>query len=709
MKKIAGAIRECVQSNLSRWRMKQLFRVFLFLIVFVVSTFPRLVQAQSSTYFSEPEQDPLTSEQVSRVKSLAWKQAQFAAQNEDYDRAIWNLERILMFSPNDAEVKKEIQRFAMAKKGNFSSADEAAAMQEQPERKTLATRDDLQRIRMALDANDLKKAEALHQRLVNAYPDDPQLKSYEKEIQSKRFQLAIRQEKNSEQTRLKKEADQFYQKGLWALAVERYEALQGLGGLDSQSQQRLRMSKESASIDQQQMLDEANRVRQQQEQRHNQQKIKEKVEKEKREQERMKRHPKQMTSESSEDSLAWMYKDNVEARRAEELAMEKQMEEEARQRALLEKENTKQIETFIKNGKKLLNDGQYEEAIKVFEQVFALDPENREASEWIDQSKESLIAEAEKKYKENKKEIDKSVEEGKKESLDLAKALLEDGRIYEAQVEVERLLVIDPNLKEAKMLRVFIEDKIKELEMDQSQQALESSKNEYIRKSQVEFSKGNLAGAKVLMGKAVEIDPEDEKAKRSLAFLEQQAAEELSSWSEDASTFEKDDIQIQMSEIDEAKMAETAMLEAMRGVDGVGELSSSVETTEVDTMLQDLEIDYSAFLKEKARFQQERESRMAQFQQSAMKEAVMVNQSVEQQSEELDAFVEEAKEQRALNPVVDSRVSKETLVEMASGYFRAGNLKKAKETFEEIVRMDPDDQKAIRSIQIINERMLWGS
>ena len=99
-----------------------------------------------------------------------------------------------------------------------------------------------------------------------------------------------------------------------------------------------------------------------------------------------------------------------------------------------------------------LNQNQYDRAVETFEQIFLLDPLNVKASRGIDKARHQLIHEKKKEDKVLSK-IDKN-ENNEIIQLELehAESALENGLRTQAQIHMDRILLIDPENHEAKKL-----------------------------------------------------------------------------------------------------------------------------------------------------------------------------------------------------------------------------------------------------------------
>ena len=107
-----------------------------------------------------------------------------------------------------------------------------------------------------------------------------------------------------------------------------------------------------------------------------------------------------------------------------------------------------------------LDQNQYDRAVETFEKIFLLEPLNVKASRGIDKARHQLIHEKEKEDKVLSK-IDKNEsKEIIQLELEHAESALENGLRMQAQIHVDRILLIDPENREAKkLLRRLKEEK----------------------------------------------------------------------------------------------------------------------------------------------------------------------------------------------------------------------------------------------------------
>lgn len=107
-----------------------------------------------------------------------------------------------------------------------------------------------------------------------------------------------------------------------------------------------------------------------------------------------------------------------------------------------------------------LDQNQYDAAVETFEKIFLLDPLNAKASRGIDKARRQLIHE---KDREDKvlSNIDKNEnKEIIQLELEHAESALENGLRTQAQIHADRVLLIDPENREAeKLLRRLKEEK----------------------------------------------------------------------------------------------------------------------------------------------------------------------------------------------------------------------------------------------------------
>ncbi len=178
----------------------------------------------------------------------------------------------------------------------------------------------------------------------------------------------------------------------------------------------------------------------------------------------------------------------------------------------------KSVKRLIKEGKRLLKEKRYYEARQKFEAVFAIDPSNKKASGYLDKVKEAMLKEKECDRRlimaERRKEINMRLDKYAKK----IRGLQREGRYTDAAILIEKGLLLDPGNKYFLELKKVNDRGAKEELMRETSSADE--KENLINLAIKEFIQGNYLESKKYFERVLEIDPNDEKAKNSIAKID---------------------------------------------------------------------------------------------------------------------------------------------------------------------------------------------
>ncbi len=128
-------------------------------------------------------------------------------------------------------------------------------------------------------------------------------------------------------------------------------------------------------------------------------------------------------------------------------------------------EKEKMIAFFLKRGKTLLRKKRYDDAVDEIENVFVLDPLNAQASQLIDQARETLIREKRMEWKGRAAQADENFSEKMELSFHTIKRLIEAREYMQARVILNRMAFMEPDNKE---IRKFMEQ-IQQLERKEAE------------------------------------------------------------------------------------------------------------------------------------------------------------------------------------------------------------------------------------------------
>jgi len=122
-------------------------------------------------------------------------------------------------------------------------------------------------------------------------------------------------------------------------------------------------------------------------------------------------------------------------------------------------ERTEAIRQLMLHANARLEEGAYDEAVDLFERVFILDPLHAPASQGIDRARERFIKGKEVEQEELIVELENEERIRIQRELNRAWALIKEGAYLRARVHLERVLLIDPDHREAALLLAEIEAK----------------------------------------------------------------------------------------------------------------------------------------------------------------------------------------------------------------------------------------------------------
>lgn len=108
------------------------------------------------------------------------------------------------------------------------------------------------------------------------------------------------------------------------------------------------------------------------------------------------------------------------------------------------------IDEILKRGDFFLEAGKYDLAVEQYEQVFLVEPLNKDASERIDTARDRFIEEKKAEIEAEYRMVEKKEEAEVNAYLDRVRTLIKEGRNAEALILVKKVLVIQPKNKEAK-------------------------------------------------------------------------------------------------------------------------------------------------------------------------------------------------------------------------------------------------------------------
>lgn len=179
----------------------------------------------------------------------------------------------------------------------------------------------------------------------------------------------------------------------------------------------------------------------------------------------------------------------------------------------------KTVKQLIREGKKLYKEKRYYEALNKFEGVFAFESQNSTASKYIDRIKEAMIEQREEAREEMREEQRKEIASRLKKIGEDVRMLHAKGRFTEAAILIEKGLLLDPTNNYFTELKKYNERGAREqMHYETSEEA--DIKN-LINLGIKEYIQGNYKEAKDYFEKVLEIDPSDEKAKRSIEKIDE--------------------------------------------------------------------------------------------------------------------------------------------------------------------------------------------
>jgi tetratricopeptide (TPR) repeat protein len=597
------------------------------------------------------------------IRRSARIQAEEAYQKGDYDTAILNLERILFFYPNDKEIKAEIDKIKQEKL-------QAVAPEEKQDLRRWVN--DAQK---AIQMRDIEVLPELYEKIKSLHETEPVLSQIEEVLDQNDIQVQFEQEK----VRLIDESnvlgEKFLKQSHWRQAI--------------------------ASFDKVLQLDPNNKIANQG--------VQEASQAIQREEEKKATPP---AAPLPAPPAAIELKPEVQEK-------EKKQDE---------------ITALMEEGKQRYQRKEYESSIKSFEGVFEFSPENKEASKWIDKAKKELVKSKDKMFEETKTELDKQVKASIDDSIEHAKQLIEQGRLNEAQVELDRIQLVDSDNKQIKLLTVFLRDKQKEIDALHREAESQNNKEQLIHLAQTEFRSGNLMGARILMEKVVKLDPSDAKANNSLKYIDEKMAQELMGLR----------TQAPVVPAQSEKAPRPAKVEKTAAVNVAPPVAINPEE---ENYLKELETEYEAFRSAQQASSELRQQLKEKYQiltpkpmppvSSPTPPALFIEEStppaptasepaqstaVSEESSFLDDLQKSAlemqddysaliKEQARLSErsnvtKTDPDLPQEILIDRAIRLYKEGRLEQSKAVFEQVIKQDPTDRKAAKSIEIINQKLL---
>ena len=183
-----------------------------------------------------------------------------------------------------------------------------------------------------------------------------------------------------------------------------------------------------------------------------------------------------------------------------------------------EKSKKKAIKRLIKDGKALYKRDRYFEARQKFEAVFALDDDNKKASKYLDKINEAMLVEREEERKMLRERQRAQINDKLDAYAREIRQLHNEGRYTDAAILIEKGLLLDPSNRYFKELKKQnMRGAQDEMKMERTPQ---EEKQNFINLAIKNYIQGNYVEAKKYFEKVLEIDPDDEKAKNSIAKLD---------------------------------------------------------------------------------------------------------------------------------------------------------------------------------------------
>jgi tetratricopeptide (TPR) repeat protein len=186
--------------------------------------------------------------------------------------------------------------------------------------------------------------------------------------------------------------------------------------------------------------------------------------------------------------------------------------------------NEAEVEKLLEEAKHASKTGNYSDAVSLYENVLALDRENKKASREIDRAREKMILKGRDKKKEEERRAEQEVSEKVQFYTSVAQKLHKQGKYESAKVVIQKGLLLDPDDQALKQLRkdneIFVKGTIEQAPSSEAQKK-QKEKDTLINKGIKQYLLGDYEQAIKYFNEVLAIDPADEKAKNSIAKIEQ--------------------------------------------------------------------------------------------------------------------------------------------------------------------------------------------
>jgi tetratricopeptide (TPR) repeat protein len=186
--------------------------------------------------------------------------------------------------------------------------------------------------------------------------------------------------------------------------------------------------------------------------------------------------------------------------------------------------NEAEVEKLLDEAKRASKTGNYSDAVSLYENVLALDRENKKASREIDRAREKMILKGRYKKKEEEQRAEQEVSEKVQFYTSVAQKLHKQGKYESAKVVIQKGLLLNPDDQALKQLRkdneIFVKGTIDQAPSSAAQKQ-QKEKDTLINKGIKQYLLGDYEQAIGYFNEVLTLDPADEKAKNSIAKIEQ--------------------------------------------------------------------------------------------------------------------------------------------------------------------------------------------
>jgi len=187
--------------------------------------------------------------------------------------------------------------------------------------------------------------------------------------------------------------------------------------------------------------------------------------------------------------------------------------------------NEAEVKQLLDEARHEYKKGNYTEAVSLYEDVLALDHGNKKASKEIDRAREKSILKSRDRRQAEEQRTEQEVRDKVQFYTNVAQKLHRQGKYESAKVVIQKGLLLDPDDRTLRQLKddneIFMKQVIEQQAATSEEQKFKQKKDALINKGIKQYLLGDYEQAIKYFNEVLVLDPADEKAKNSIAKIEQ--------------------------------------------------------------------------------------------------------------------------------------------------------------------------------------------